>query len=59
MPEELKGTTIVLDSPTAERIAHEYITYKYIDSAMGFVCAVLMVALVAYVIHRFIKSNEL
>lgn len=31
MPEELKNTTIQIDSKTAEQIAGQYITFKYVE----------------------------
>lgn len=58
MPEELKNVSIQLDSKTAESIADKYITYKYTDTALGFICVCFCIILVGYVVKLFIKHCD-
>ena len=59
--EDLKNVQVNLDSATAQQIADQYIRYKYIDSAMGFICVMTMLlgcAFIVYLVFRLFRGGK-
>lgn len=55
--ETLKHLTVNLDSATAERIANQYVNYRYFDSICGLTLLAVIVAAIIYFVNKAMNKD--